>query len=86
MDVRDFALLMRIKSGERVFRPAEGGEAADDWLDLVERLLRLREKRLIRMEDPLRFYMTAEGGYAMAGPCDLTADGRDAVERHQGSA
>lgn len=81
MDARDHRLLLRIKGGERVFKPVEGQEAADEWLDTVERLLRLRSQGLIRMPEPRRYYMTAQGGYQIAGPCELTADGRDAVER-----
>ncbi len=86
MDTRDFDLLKRIKTGQQMFKPQDaGGQDSDEWSAQVERLLRLRTKTLIRMPDPRRYQGTGKReGFAMAGPCELTADGRDAIERHEG--
>lgn len=85
MDRRDFDLLERVKAGQQMFKPEDaGGQESDEWSAQVERLLRLRSQQLIRMPDPRRYYGTGSGGYALAGPCELTADGRDVIERHAG--
>lgn len=84
MDTRDFDLLQLIRNGQQSFKPAEGEtEGSDSWAERVDRLLRLRDRGLIRMPDPPKVFMTARGGYRIAGPCEITADGRDAIERHR---
>jgi hypothetical protein len=84
LSAEDVALLQRIRDGERVFDPPSREAAADPaWLRLVERLLSLRDRGLIRMRDPLRSHMSAAGGYLAAGPCELTGDGYDLLDRLQ---
>jgi hypothetical protein len=80
IDPRDHELLRRIAGGEQHFKPEEGEETdSPSWLQRVERLRRLRDRGWIRMNDPERYYN--QPGYTDAGPCELTADGWDVVER-----
>jgi hypothetical protein len=82
LSAEDVALLQRIRDGERVFDPPSSKEAADPaWLRLIERLLSLRGRGLIRMNDPLRSHMSRAGGYLAAGPCELTGDDYDLLDR-----
>jgi hypothetical protein len=80
LDPRDHELLQQIAGGEQVITPAEG-EATDapSWLQVVERLRRLRDRGLIRMSEPRRYFN--QPGYPRVGPCELTADGWDLLER-----
>lgn len=83
MDQRDLTLLQAIKAGTIVFTPDAGeSDQSDSWADRVERLIRLSSQGLIRMPAPRRSMQSAHGGYLAAGPCELTADGRDALQRH----
>lgn len=79
-DPRDHELLQRIADGQSVFEPAEG-EATDapTWLRAVERFRRLRSRGYIRMPEPDRFFN--QPGYQRVGPCELTADAWDLLER-----
>jgi hypothetical protein len=80
IDPRDHELLQRIAKGELVFEPDEGEDSdSPSWLQRVERLRRLRDRGYIRMDDPERYYN--QPGYPQAGPCELTADGWDLLER-----
>lgn len=84
MDVRDLEVLRRIQAGERVFKPSESADAKDQFSELVARLVRLSERGWIRMPPPRKSFMSAGAGYTIAGPCDLTADGYDELERAGG--
>jgi hypothetical protein len=79
MDPRDLELLQQIASGVRQFKP-NVGEASDAprWLQQVERLRRLQRSGYIRMPEPQRYY--GRRGYTQVGPCELTAEGHDALE------
>jgi hypothetical protein len=79
MDARDLELLRRILGGEQSFQPDEG-EAADAprWLQVVERLRRLQRRGYLRMPEPEQYYH--EPRYPDAGPCELTAEGYEALE------
>jgi hypothetical protein len=84
IDPRDLELLRRIQGGEEAFRPAEGQRGNEpEWLDTVERLRRLADRGLIRMPEPEKFFLMPGAGYLIVGPCELTADGRDALNRHR---
>ena len=80
LDPRDHEALQRIAGGETVFRPAEG-ESTDTpaWLQVVERFRRLRDRGIIRMPEPRRYFN--QPGYPQVGPCELTAEGWDLLER-----
>jgi hypothetical protein len=83
MDARDFEVLQAISQGQRVFKPESADDAASPgWLQKVQRLIRLRDQGLIKMADPPKTFMKAAGGYMIAGPCELTADGYDEIERY----
>lgn len=81
MDPRDLDLLRRVAGGTRHFKPEEG-EATDAprWLQQVERLQRLRRDGYIRMPEPRRYYH--QPGYTQVGPCEVTAEGYDALDRY----
>jgi hypothetical protein len=81
MDVRDLELLRRIKMGERVFKPSETADAKNPFPELVARLIHLSERGWIRMPSPRKSFMSADGGYIIAGPCELTTDGYNELER-----
>ena len=84
MDAEDLELLKLIAGGARYFRPVQD-EPSDSprWTDQVERLRRLRGEGLIRMPEPERD--DDKPGYpAGVGPCELTAEGRDAVDQRNG--
>ena len=54
--------------------------ANGDFSALVGHLVELRDRGLLRLEDG-RIMKSQLGGYLMAGPCDLTDAGREALER-----
>lgn len=79
LDAEDRELLKLIASGTTDFRPVQD-EPSDSprWEQQVERLRRMQREGLIRMPEPERD--ADHPGYpAGVGPCELTADGRDAV-------
>jgi hypothetical protein len=47
---------------------------------LVDHLRQLRDRGLLRLDEG-RVMKSQRGGYLMAGPCDLTDAGRQALER-----
>jgi hypothetical protein len=60
------------------FRPSD---AADGVFDvLVDHLRQLRDRGLLRLDEG-RIMKSQRGGYLMAGPCDLTDEGRQALEQ-----
>jgi hypothetical protein len=60
------------------FRPADAAEGVFDLL--VDHLRQLRDRGLLRLDEG-RIMKSQRGGYLMAGPCDLTDAGRQALER-----
>jgi hypothetical protein len=76
----DVALLTRIEAGEHTFRPGDATRGGQSMEELVSQLRSLRDRGLIRLADS-RIMITQEGRYLGAGPCDLTAEGRMALER-----
>lgn len=82
MDAEDIELLKLIAAGTTRFGPVQD-EPSDSprWAQQVERLKRLRREGLIRMPEPVRDQ--DQPGYpAGVGPCELTAEGRGALGRH----
>jgi hypothetical protein len=59
------------------FRPKDA--PSGDFDALVGHLVELRDRGLPRLEDG-RIMRSERGGYLMAGPCDLTDAGREALE------
>jgi hypothetical protein len=82
MDIKDFDLLQRIAGGEKTFSPPTDPAQQPEFDRAVARLVRLAERGLIRMPAPKKAFMTAGAGYIIAGPCELTADGYDQLDRH----
>jgi two-component system, chemotaxis family, chemotaxis protein CheY len=60
------------------YRPADA--QGGDFGALVEHLRRLRDRGLLRLDEG-RIMRSQRGGYLMAGPCDLTEEGRRVLER-----
>jgi len=84
MDAEDMELLKLIAGGANSFRPVQD-EPSDSprWARQVARLERLRGEGLIRMPEPERD--PRKPGYpAAVGPCELTAEGQDALKQHNG--
>jgi two-component system, chemotaxis family, chemotaxis protein CheY len=73
----DVRLLALAEHGH-TYRPADVQRG--DFEALVEHLRRLRERGLLRLDEG-RIMRSQRGGYLMAGPCDLTEAGRQAIER-----
>ena len=73
----DVRLLTLAEQGH-TFRPADAAEGVFDVL--VDHLRQLRERGLLRLDEG-RVMKSQRGTYLMAGPCDLTAAGRDALAR-----
>jgi hypothetical protein len=67
----EMQLLKRCGQG-RIFRPSDSSEP---FVITVERLLRLRDMGLIRLDDS-RIVRSRLGRYLLAGPCVLTEAGR----------
>lgn len=81
MDDEVYAILVRIESGQNIFRPengAEEGRAA--FQHLVNHLLDLRAIGLIGFADG-RITRGVEGAFILVGPCDLTPAGLAALGR-----
>ena len=81
MDREDVELLRMMADGATHFRPVQD-EPSDSprWTRQVERLRQLRGRGLIRMPEPEKH--DDQPGYpAGAGPCELTADGREVLEK-----
>ena len=79
MDAEDVELLKQVAGGTTHFRPVQD-EPSDSprWEQQVERLRRLEREGLIRMPDPERD--ADQPGYpAGVGPCELTAEGQEAL-------
>jgi hypothetical protein len=73
----DVRLLALAEEGH-TYRPVD---AADGLFDLlVDNLRSLRDRGLLRVDEG-RIMKSQRGGYLMAGPCDLTEAGRDALDQ-----
>jgi len=86
MNPEDLGLLKLIAEGATHFRPVQD-EPSDSprWLQQVERLRWLRSQGMIRMPEPEE--VDNQPGYpAGVGPCELTAEGRYALDRLNGEA
>jgi hypothetical protein len=74
-------LLTRIEQGTTTFRPAEPGPGIDGaFTRTFEVLLALRQHGWIRLPDG-RITRDRTGRVMLAGPCDLTEAGQQALER-----
>jgi hypothetical protein len=73
----DVRLLVLAERGH-TFRPEDAVEGLFDVL--IDNLISLRDRGLLRLDDG-RIMMSGRGRYLMAGPCDLTAAGRGALEQ-----
>ena len=76
----DFALLTRLEAGEHTFRPGTHPRPGESFEGLVTQLLSLRERGLVRFADS-KIMTRTDGKYLGVGPVDLTAAGREALER-----
>jgi hypothetical protein len=76
----DFALLTRLAAGEHTFRPGNHPRPGESFEALVAQLLSLRERDLVRFTDS-KIMTRTDGKFLGVGPVDLTAAGRDALER-----
>jgi hypothetical protein len=74
VDVR----LLTLAEHGYTFRPSDAAEGVFDVL--VDHLRQLRDRGLLRLDEG-RIMKSQRGGYLMAGPCDLTDAGRQALER-----
>ena len=73
-------MLLRLETGPAVFHPtAPGPEGREAFQWTVVRLLELRARGWIRLLDE-RITRDEDGQAILAGPCDLTAAGRRALE------
>ena len=84
MDSEDVELLKLIADGTTHFRPVQD-EPSDSprWVRQVERLCRLGRQGLIRMPEPEKH--DDQAGYpAGVGPCELTDQGRKALDEPKG--
>jgi hypothetical protein len=76
----EYELLVRLESGEAVFRPSESGALGRDaFQSTVELLLQLRSQGWVRVPDG-RIARDGAGQLMLVGPCDLTEAGRRALE------
>jgi len=73
----DLRLLTLAEDGY-TFRPSDAAEGVFDVL--IDHLRQLRDRGLLRLEEG-RIMKSQRGGYLMAGPCDLTEAGREALEQ-----
>lgn len=81
MDQADFHLLGRLDAGQSVFRPFDNtDEAREAFQVTVQRLLLLRDRGLVRLPEG-RVGRNRDGRIIVAGPCDLTPAGQEALER-----
>jgi len=72
----DVRLLTLAEDGY-TFRPSDAAEGVFDVL--VDHLRQLRDRGLLRLEEG-RIMKSERRGYLLAGPCDLTEAGRQALE------
>jgi hypothetical protein len=79
----DVQLLGRIEGGEHTFHPGSGSSEGDQFAQLVEQLRSLRDRGMIRLPD--RRIMRGQGGpLLVAGPCELTRKGWQALDQDRG--
>jgi hypothetical protein len=76
----DVALLTRLEAGEHTFRPGTQPRPGESFEGLVAELLSLRERGLVRFTDS-KIMTRTDGRYLGVGPVDLTAAGREVLER-----
>ena len=75
----EIELLGRLEAGEHTFR--RGTNSAPGRLEaIIATLGTLRQKGLVRFPDS-RVMTREDGSFLAVGPCDLTADGREALAR-----
>jgi CheY-like chemotaxis protein len=74
---RDARVLALAEHGY-TYRPTDAADGVFDLL--VDHLRELRDRGLLRLDEG-RIMKSGKGGYLMAGPCDLTDAGREALER-----
>ena len=73
-------MLLRLETGPAVLHPTEPGPAGRDaFQGIILLLLELRARGWIRLLDE-RITRDEDGQAILAGPCDLTAAGRRALE------
>jgi hypothetical protein len=81
MTQAEYEVLTAIERGTSVFRPQEVAPGVDASFDRTfEVLLALRLRDWIRLPDG-RITRDRTGRVLLAGPCDLTEAGREALER-----
>jgi hypothetical protein len=73
--------LLSLAEYGHTYRPSDAFDG--DFDALVERLLGLRARGLLRLDDG-RIMKSQLGRYLTAGPCDLTEAGRQALECDRG--
>jgi hypothetical protein len=61
---------------------ARSAAAGDQALGSVFGHLRLSQRGLIRMPPPRKTFLMPGAGYRVVGPCELTAEGYDLLERY----
>jgi len=71
--------LLRLSAQGRTLRPSDFTEP---FTAIVDRLLYLRRLGRVRVEDG-RIMKSRAGRLLMAGPCDLTDDGRRVLEQDE---
>lgn len=77
----EYDLLSRLEQGESVFRADGAGPVGHEaFAELVARLLALRSQGWIRLPDS-RIMRDQAGRAIVAGPCDLTEAGRQALDQ-----
>ena len=80
MTQEEYDLLLRLEAGPAVFQPTEPGpEGREAFQWTVVRLLELRARGWIQLQDG-RITRDEDGRAILAGPCELTAAGRRALE------
>jgi hypothetical protein len=71
------ARLLTLAEHGYTFRPSDAAEGVFDVL--VDHLRQLRDRGLLRLDEG-RIMKSQLGRFLMAGPCDLTEAGRQALE------
>jgi hypothetical protein len=80
MTQAEYDLLLRLETCPAVLRPTDPEAAGRDaFQGIIVLLLELRARGWIRLPDG-RITRGADGKAMLAGPCDLTAAGRRALE------
>jgi hypothetical protein len=75
------ARLLALAEYGHTYRPTDASDA--DFEGLVGRLLHLRERGLLGLDEG-RIMPSQRGACLLAGPCDLTEAGRQALTRDRG--